>query len=144
MTIPKRVTLFWNILCRARKGNPFVKEDFLFGKRVTLWNIPSCEKRVTLFGIHHSKDRTVISKNYIFIFMTRIGLISDTHGWLDEQVFKYFQDCNEIWHAGDFGNIEVSNSLAAGQPASPGQAAPGTRKVLRGAYGNIDGVEIIK
>ena len=74
--------------------------------------------------------------------MTRIGLISDTHGWLDEQVFKYFQDCNEIWHAGDFGNIEVSNSLTAGQPASPGQATSGTRKVLRGVYGNIDGVEL--
>ena len=35
--------------------------------------------------------------------MTRIGLISDTHGFLDERVFEYFKDCNEVWHAGDFG-----------------------------------------
>jgi putative phosphoesterase len=68
--------------------------------------------------------------------MTRIGLISDTHGWLDEQVFKYFQDCHEIWHAGDFGNIEVSNSLAMGQTGH------GFQKILRGVYGNIDGIEL--
>ena len=35
--------------------------------------------------------------------MTRIGLISDTHGFLDEAVFKHFENCDEIWHAGDFG-----------------------------------------
>ena len=68
--------------------------------------------------------------------MTRIGLISDTHGWLDEQVFKYFQDCDEIWHAGDFGNIEVSKSLAVGQ------GRPGVQKILRGVYGNVDGNEL--
>ena len=44
--------------------------------------------------------------------MTRIGLISDTHGFLDESVFKYFKDCNEIWHAGDFGGITISEQLA--------------------------------
>ena len=37
--------------------------------------------------------------------MTKIGLISDTHGWLDEQVFGHFSACQEIWHAGDFGSI---------------------------------------
>ena len=45
--------------------------------------------------------------------MTRIGLISDTHGFLDEQVFQHFEHCDEIWHAGDFGNIELANQLAA-------------------------------
>jgi predicted phosphodiesterase len=35
--------------------------------------------------------------------LTRIGLISDTHGFLDEKVFEYFKDCDEVWHAGDFG-----------------------------------------
>jgi predicted phosphodiesterase len=35
--------------------------------------------------------------------LTRIGLISDTHGFLDERVFGHFKDCDEIWHAGDFG-----------------------------------------
>ena len=61
--------------------------------------------------------------------MTRIGLISDTHSFLDEAVFKHFENCDEIWHAGDFGNIELADKLAAFKP-------------LRGVYGNIDGKEI--
>lgn len=61
--------------------------------------------------------------------MKRIGLLSDTHGFLDDDVFKYFQTCDEIWHAGDFGNLEIVESLA-------------TIKPLQGVYGNIDGMEI--
>lgn len=61
--------------------------------------------------------------------MTKIGLISDTHGYLDESVFKYFDDREEIWHAGDFGNIELADKLAEFKP-------------LRGVYGNIDGQDI--
>jgi uncharacterized protein len=61
--------------------------------------------------------------------MTRIGLISDTHGFLDSQVFKFFENCKEIWHAGDFGNIEVANKLSEFRP-------------LRGVYGNVDGPDI--
>lgn len=57
--------------------------------------------------------------------MTRIGLISDTHGFLDEQVLYHFEHCDEIWHAGDFGNIEIAEKLRALKP-------------LRGVYGNID------
>jgi putative phosphoesterase len=58
--------------------------------------------------------------------MTRIGLISDTHGFLDENVFVHFSSCDEIWHAGDFGSVEIANRLAEFKP-------------LRGVYGNIDG-----
>ena len=61
--------------------------------------------------------------------MPKIGLISDTHGFLDPKVFTYFKDCDEIWHAGDFGTIEVSDQLAA-------------FKTLRGVYGNIDAQDI--
>lgn len=61
--------------------------------------------------------------------MTRIGLLSDTHGYLDDSVFKHFENCDEIWHAGDFGTIELADKLAAFKP-------------LRGVYGNIDGKEI--
>ena len=61
--------------------------------------------------------------------MTRIGLISDTHNYLDEQVFKHFQNCNEIWHAGDFGTIAVADQLKAFKP-------------LKGVYGNIDGYDV--
>src|ERR1700712_2648222 len=61
--------------------------------------------------------------------MTKIGLISDTHGYLDESVFKHFKDVDEIWHAGDFGTIELADQLAAFKP-------------LRGVYGNIDDKDI--
>jgi putative phosphoesterase len=61
--------------------------------------------------------------------MVRIGLISDTHGFLDDAVFKHFENCDEIWHAGDFGNIELADQLAAFKP-------------LKGVYGNIDGKDI--
>ncbi|MCF3109918.1 metallophosphatase family protein [Niabella sp. CC-SYL272] len=61
--------------------------------------------------------------------MKRIGLLSDTHSFLDEAVFHYFNDCDEIWHAGDFGNQELAAQL-------------GQFKPLRGVFGNIDGQEI--
>lgn len=61
--------------------------------------------------------------------MTRIGLISDTHNYLDDAVFRHFEQCDEIWHAGDFGTSAVSDKLKAFKP-------------LRGVYGNIDGQDI--
>lgn len=61
--------------------------------------------------------------------MTRIGLISDTHGFLDENVFTYFENCDEIWHAGDFGTIEIAKRLKE-------------KKRLKGVFGNIDGQDI--
>lgn len=63
--------------------------------------------------------------------MTRIGLISDTHGYLDDAVFEHFKQCDEIWHAGDFGNIELATRLAALSGLT-----------LRGVYGNIDGQDV--
>ena len=60
--------------------------------------------------------------------MVRIGLLSDTHSYLDDSVFKHFENVDEIWHAGDFGNIELANKLAAFKP-------------LKGVYGNIDGAD---
>jgi putative phosphoesterase len=61
--------------------------------------------------------------------MTRIGLLSDTHGFLDEAVFKHFENCEELWHAGDFGSAEVAAQLVSFKP-------------LKGVYGNIDGNDI--
>jgi len=61
--------------------------------------------------------------------LIRIGLISDTHGYLDDTVFEHFKECNEIWHAGDFGNVAIADKLKAFKP-------------LKGVYGNIDGYEI--
>lgn len=61
--------------------------------------------------------------------MTRIGLISDTHNYLDDAVFKHFEQCDEIWHAGDFGTAQIADKLKAFKP-------------LKGVYGNIDGYDI--
>lgn len=68
--------------------------------------------------------------------MTRIGLISDTHGYLDDAVFQHFADCDEIWHGGDFGSNELAERLIAG---------PWKKSIIfRGVYGNIDGPDIRK
>ncbi|MBK9330284.1 MAG: metallophosphoesterase family protein [Sphingobacteriales bacterium] len=61
--------------------------------------------------------------------MTRIGILSDTHGFLDEQVFEHFKDVDMIWHAGDIGTQEVTDKLKAFKP-------------LYAVYGNIDGHEL--
>ena len=61
--------------------------------------------------------------------MTNIGLISDTHCYLDDAVFRHFEKCDEVWHGGDFGSVEVVEKLRNFKP-------------LKGVYGNIDGQAI--
>ena len=48
--------------------------------------------------------------------MTRIGLLSDTHGYLDKRVLEHFADVDEIWHAGDIGSMEVLQQLREFKP----------------------------
>jgi len=60
----------------------------------------------------------------------KIGLLSDTHGWIHPGLFEYFASCDEIWHAGDIGNIETADTLSAFKP-------------LKAVYGNIDN-EIVR
>ncbi len=62
--------------------------------------------------------------------MTKIGLISDTHGYLDQAIFEHFKNCDELWHIGDFGP-EVIEPLQKFKP-------------LKGVYGNIDTAAIHK
>ncbi len=58
--------------------------------------------------------------------MKKIGLLSDTHNWWDKKFAKYFSDCDEIWHAGDIGSMELALKFEAlGKP-------------FRAVYGNID------
>ncbi|MFS8615962.1 MAG: metallophosphoesterase family protein [Solitalea sp.] len=59
----------------------------------------------------------------------RIGLLSDTHSFLDPSILTHFRECDEIWHAGDFGNARLADELAAFKP-------------LKGVYGNIDGQDV--
>ncbi len=61
--------------------------------------------------------------------MKRIGLLSDTHGYWDDRYAQYFMPCDEIWHAGDIGTVELADRLAALKP-------------LRAVCGNCDGGEL--
>lgn len=68
--------------------------------------------------------------------MTKIGLISDTHSYLDEKVFEHFKDCDEVWHGGDFGNAAIAERLSGCRTLQKRQTP------IRGVYGNIDGYDI--
>ena len=57
--------------------------------------------------------------------MKRIGLMSDTHGFIDPKIYHYFKDVDEIWHAGDVGDLSIMEQLPKGKP-------------IRGVFGNID------
>ncbi len=61
--------------------------------------------------------------------MTRIGILSDTHGYWDDRYLKHFESCDEIWHAGDIGSLEVIQKLEAFRP-------------VHAVYGNIDGGDL--
>jgi uncharacterized protein len=61
--------------------------------------------------------------------MALIGLISDTHSFLDPNVYEHFKDCDEIWHAGDIGDRSVLDSLTAFKPT-------------RAVFGNIETQEL--
>ncbi len=59
----------------------------------------------------------------------RIGLISDTHNYLHPKLFSFFQDVDEIWHAGDIGSVDTADKLEK-------------FRTLRAVYGNIDGQDV--
>lgn len=61
--------------------------------------------------------------------MQRIALLSDTHNYLDPKIFKYFDPCDQIWHAGDIGTVAIAGELAKIKP-------------LVAVYGNIDGTDV--
>jgi len=59
----------------------------------------------------------------------KIGLLSDTHGWIHPRLFEHFAGCDEIWHAGDIGNIALVDSLSDFKP-------------LKAVFGNIDDAQV--
>ena len=61
--------------------------------------------------------------------MTRIGLLSDTHSCWDDRYLTHFNDCDEIWHAGDIGSLRIIEQLEAHRP-------------VRAVCGNIDGTDV--
>jgi uncharacterized protein len=62
--------------------------------------------------------------------LKKIGLLSDTHSFLEPRILDLFKDCDEIWHAGDFGTLAIADQLLT------------LNKPLRGVWGNIDGMDI--
>ncbi len=58
-------------------------------------------------------------------------LISDTHDYMGSEILKHAAECDEVWHAGDWGDIATSDLLSS-------------NNTVRGVYGNIDGLEIRK
>jgi uncharacterized protein len=61
--------------------------------------------------------------------MKRIGLLSDTHGWLHPGINNFFRNVDEIWHCGDIGNPEIADELTVFKP-------------LKAVFGNIDGWDV--
>jgi len=61
--------------------------------------------------------------------MKKILLLSDTHSYIDDQIIKYINQADEVWHAGDIGAIEVVDTIKKIKP-------------LRAVYGNIDGNDV--
>ena len=60
--------------------------------------------------------------------MKKILLLSDTHGYMGEDILKHIHSCDEVWHAGDIGDLKVTDAIKKLKP-------------LRAVYGNIDGSE---
>ena len=61
--------------------------------------------------------------------MKKIGLLSDTHSYWDERYVKHFKDCDEVWHAGDIGSLELAQKFEDFKP-------------FRAVFGNIDGQDL--
>ena len=63
--------------------------------------------------------------------MKKILLLSDTHSYIDDQIMKYVRQADEVWHAGDIGAIDVTDTIQKEKP-------------LRAVFGNIDDHEVRK
>ena len=63
--------------------------------------------------------------------MIKIGLLSDTHGYINDAICNHLLNCDEIWHAGDFGSVTIAEELSSK-----------TGLTVRGVYGNIDGSDV--
>ena len=61
--------------------------------------------------------------------MKKILLLSDTHGHIDEHIMKYVKESDEVWHAGDIGTTQVTDTISNLKP-------------LRAVFGNIDNHEL--
>jgi hypothetical protein len=74
---------------------------------------------------------SIVNCKSYFCFMVRIGILSDTHGYLHPRVLNFLKEVDEIWHAGDIGDLKTAETLNSFKP-------------LSAVYGNIDGQDIRK
>ena len=65
----------------------------------------------------------------LFLYMKKILLLSDTHSFIDDQILKFVKQADEVWHAGDIGNLEVTDTIKNLKP-------------LRAVFGNIEAFDI--
>jgi uncharacterized protein len=75
------------------------------------------------------KYKNNLNFGFFYFKMKTIGLLSDTHSHIDNDILNFFADVDEIWHAGDIGSLDVVTQLE-------------TLKPLRAVFGNIDGTQI--
>ncbi len=93
----------------------------------------------TIFHNHKLSERATKHLSFIFrifavlikhtFIMKKIGVLSDTHCFIPEQVYTFFEDCDELWHAGDIGNLETYNKLQDFKPVTA-------------VFGNCDGYDL--
>lgn len=74
-------------------------------------------------------DLQWVAFDFFVFFMIKIGLLSDTHGWLDPKLVEFFKDCDEVWHCGDIGDVRVADKLEIDFN-------------LKAVFGNIDGGQL--
>ena len=78
-----------------------------------------------IFASEATKINRFSSYIHNIILMKKILLLSDTHGYIDDAILKYVKQADEVWHAGDIGNLEVTDKIKAIKP-------------LKAVFGNID------
>lgn len=90
-------------------------------------------KNEVYFSLHKKQCCNFLAftkENAIFAIMKKIGIISDTHAYWDPKYEIYLGQCDEIWHAGDIGSVELADKFEAMPP------------IFRAVYGNCDGYDL--
>ena len=77
-----------------------------------------------LLSLHLIIDQK-LNFSYFFFSMKKILLLSDTHSYIDDQILKFVKQADEVWHVGDIGHLNVTDTIQKLKP-------------LRAVYGNID------
>jgi uncharacterized protein len=107
---------------------PLIHKKAKFVKREADWTVSFYLSGLIDFSAFQFCNFSVFHINNLVSIrhMKLIGLLSDTHGHLDDRIIYHLKDCDEIWHAGDIGTMEVLDQLEKLKP-------------VKAVFGNIDG-----